>query len=228
MAAKKLVVRIRAAVKPTAKAAKALARLASKSFGAAVKGGAKVSKRAAAKLAAELKSRSRVAKKRKPPRLLPAEVMKQLELWRRLSVTVGIHSAEGAVEEPGGLSVAEIMTIHEFGATIQATETRPEIKIPKRSWLRDWFDEETPALQSLLRQLSEQVAGGLLRAEQAAKKFGSLAVGAIQKRWARNPGWAPNSDLVVARKKSSKPLIDTGQARASVSFEVRIKQGASE
>jgi hypothetical protein len=52
------------------------------------------------------------------------------------------------------------------------------------------------------------------------KLIGMRVVGDIQDRISDGIP-PPNSPITIARKGSSKPLIDSGQLRQSISFEVR-------
>jgi hypothetical protein len=149
----------------------------------------------------------------KPKPLLDAR--KELAIWNSATLTVGIHEAEGSMVK-GSLTVAQIMTVHEFGSD--------DGRIPMRSWLRGWFDESQEQMSGLVRDMTKQIVKGKLKAKSALARLGSIAVAELQARWARTPGdWAPLAESTIKRKKSSKPLIDTGQSRTSVTYTIRYK-----
>lgn len=106
-------------------------------------------------------------------------------------------------------TVADVATfLHEGTSTI-----------PARPFISGWFDENREANRRFARKLAEQRLLGADTYEGSLKKMGAYAQGGIQKRMAA--GWAPpNADSTIARKGSSKPLINTGQLRSSVAFRI--------
>jgi len=125
----------------------------------------------------------------------------------RPEVTVGIHEAEGAAAYEDGATVLEVAIWNEFG-----TE-----HIPARSFLRAWFDETRGEAKERWEMLLRQVAQGKITREVAMERFGLWCVGGIQARIA--DGIPPsNRPGTIARKGSSKPLINTGQLRSSITF----------
>lgn len=177
--------------------------------------GLRIAKRVTSKLAKVIKSARKALKPKPALTKVLTDVIKELKIWDSARLTVGIHAAEGALVE-GSLTVAQIMTIHEFGSA--------DGKIPMRSWLRGWFDESQEQMSGIVRDLTRAIARGKLKAKTALARLGSIAVAELQARWARTPGdWAPLADRTIARKKSSKPLIDTGQSRTSVTYQITYK-----
>lgn len=120
----------------------------------------------------------------------------------------------GAADAPAGaLSNVDLGLIHEFGA--------PSVGIPERSFLRAPFEANrakyianlNKALQAVFeRRLTVKVALGLVGAQMAGDMQLAIAKGIPP----------PNSPATVARKGSSKPLIDTGQLRQAISSDVVI------
>lgn len=149
------------------------------------------------------------------------------ELVRRLwpkggpKISVGIHEADGAEEHGEGMRVIDIAQIHEFGLG----------NVPERSFIRAWFDENEARAKEALTRLCESVVAGKRTPDQAVEVFALWAVGEIQARIAKGipPALSP---VTVARKGSSVPLIDTGQLRSSISYEItnpngNVKHGTS-
>lgn len=119
-------------------------------------------------------------------------------------ITVGIHGDEGSAQHAGGMTVAELGEIHEFG-----------LGVPPRSFIGSWFDEK----ESLFPRAIEAEMSAALRAGKPLHvAFRTLAVtfqGSVQKRIA--DGIAPeNAPATIARKGSSTPLIDTGVLRSAI------------
>lgn len=129
------------------------------------------------------------------------------------SITVGVHQSAGEHKDkdgkPGGMTVADIATIHEFGA--------PAANIPARSFIGAWFDEHGKELgKKSLPDIKSFLAGRMTK-EQVLARAGARAVGGIQKRMAQNIP-PPLKPATIARKGSSVALIDTGQLRQSVTW----------
>jgi hypothetical protein len=137
------------------------------------------------------------------------KVMRKIRA-RKADVLVGIQGTEAEEQhQDGGHTVAEIMSWHEFG-----------IGQKRRSWLRDWFDEQARDLHKKYGQIIQRnLVTQAFSLEQGLDQFGTYAVGKLQKRWAAGIP-PPNAPSTEARKGSSKPLIDTGQSRSSVTYKV--------
>lgn len=128
-------------------------------------------------------------------------------------IDVGVLEAEGAKEHEGGergVTVLDVATWNEFGTG----------QIPERSFIRAWFDQNLNGARELVRRLLESVVVGKRNLPDVPELLGTTFVGQIQKRI--STGIPPkNADSTVDRKRSSKPLIDTGQLRSSITFRVR-------
>ena len=124
---------------------------------------------------------------------------------------VGVQGSEASSVHTGsGQTVAEIASVHEFGAV-----TDNGIVIPQRSFIRAAIDEYAPRLQRTATLLGRGVLLGKFQRFQALELLGQQAVGIMKLRIAR--GLTPaNSPVTIARKGSSKPLIDKGQLRGSI------------
>lgn len=128
------------------------------------------------------------------------------DLARLPSARVGILSS--SKERTGDDATnALIGAVHELGAGV-----------PRRSWLRDYVHEHAQAIRAGLREAVRDIAAG----GAARQAFGRLAakhVGGIQKRIAaRIP--PPLSESTIDRKGSDVPLIDSGQFRSSITWDV--------
>lgn len=137
----------------------------------------------------------------------------------KLRVKVGLIGAEGAAEHPGadGFTVAAVAAVHEFGHGV-----------PERSFLRSTMVEQRARFLGLLKAVGAKVAGG---AEPRAllALVGEAAKGAVQRKIVDGP-FRPLHPKTIERKGSSRPLIDTGQMRQSVTYAVvparEAKRGA--
>jgi hypothetical protein len=112
-----------------------------------------------------------------------------------------------------GDTVADIAAKHEFG-----------LGVPRRSFIADWVDESLEAANRRLKKSAALVFREKMPLKQAYGLFGMWAVGEIQRRIkSRIP--PPLSPVTIRRKRSSVPLIDTGQLWSSITYLVRVISG---
>lgn len=133
---------------------------------------------------------------------------------------VGVQGSEAAANHnnASGLTVAQIATIHEFGATIRK-KSGGTIVIPQRSFIRAAIDEYSIAIQKRASLLGRGAVLLKFTIPQALELLGEYAVGIMRQRIAnRIP--PPNSPRTIARKGSSVPLIDSGQLRGSLTHKI--------
>lgn len=145
------------------------------------------------------------------------EIQRQFKGLEKIIALVGLPGdspqAVGADGKPvsGGLTVAGLGIIHEYGS--------PANGIPSRPFMRQTWTTYTHATKSAMKRLAYMVASGKLKAISAVAQLGLFYEGRI-KTTIRNGSFAPNAPATIARKGSSKPLIDTGLLRASVTSRV--------
>lgn len=147
----------------------------------------------------------------------------------KITITVGIHADAGAekhVPPPSSqagaandttaaaandtgsradLTVADVATFNEFGTS----------RIPQRSFIRAWVDENADFIQKTIAGQMRLVAAGKLDAETAAERIALACEGSMKQRISRGIP-PPNAPATIARKGSSKPLIHTGQLRKAI------------
>lgn len=130
-------------------------------------------------------------------------------------ITVGIHAQDGDAPK-GDTKLLDVALAHEFG-----------LGVPRRSFIADWHEENRAKHeQQMIAMAKAIVAGTVPSAEVAAQRLANLWVGEVQKRIVA--GIAPAlAEETVRRKKSSTPLIDTGQLRSSVSYAIDGKLAPS-
>jgi phage gpG-like protein len=136
----------------------------------------------------------------------------QLAALSALAVEVGLP--DGGEEVSDGLSLADVGAIHEYG-----TET-----IPARPWLSQGVAAAEP--EQALRLAISEVATGRQPAERAAARMGLRVTSAI--RSGIRAGIEPvNAPATIAKKGSSKPLVDTGRLLRAVTYRV-VRTGQEE
>jgi hypothetical protein len=130
----------------------------------------------------------------------------------RVRVGVLEEATKTSREEEGSpLTLLEVAAIHEFGA--------PAAGIPQRSFIRAGVDAQLPEIQRVQRALAAQTIRGALTLDVALDRLGAKVAALLQNRIAAGID-PPNSAATIARKGSSKPLVDTGQLKAAITWRV--------
>lgn len=135
----------------------------------------------------------------------------------KLRVRVGILSGSDAPKKDhdggdgGKASLLEVAAIHEFGA--------PAAGIPQRSFLRGGVDANEGEIRALQASQARRIVQGKVQPRIAMEQIGARVVGLLKKFIASNipPPLKPET---IARKGSSVALIDTGQLRSSITYQV--------
>ena len=129
------------------------------------------------------------------------------ETTRSAAVRVGVQQ-----DTPGhgndGATMAEVAFYNEFG-------TR---RIPERSFIRSAIDERD-GYRVLVARLVRGITGKAITLRQALHVLGQQAQTDIQAKISSNVP-PPNAPTTIARKGSSKTLIDTGAMRAAIRYRV--------
>lgn len=126
-------------------------------------------------------------------------------------VKVGIQEGEGAHEESEGMTVAEIGSVHEFGA--------PDQGIPARSFIGDTIRKNMADIKAFSGKLYLKVVLGQMSIEDALGLLGEKVQAEIITEM--DAGIGPALDpKTVARKGSSKQLIDSAQLKQSIRYKV--------
>lgn len=127
-----------------------------------------------------------------------------------LSVVVGVTAKSNARNDE--LTNADLAMIHEFGS--------PAHNIPERSFLRKPLINNAEAVANLAKNAIGKFIAGEISLETALGYVGEEAKG-ISKEAVTNGISPALKPATIKRKKSSKPLIDTGQLLNSITYEVR-------
>lgn len=133
-------------------------------------------------------------------------------------VKVGVQAKDKAVRRGKGGSIrntdqplAFIAAIHEFGLG----------DMPQRSFLRSAYDENLPVIDKMIQRVANGAVFGL-GTNAALNQLGNVVQGMVQRKIVDGP-FVPNSPATIKRKKSSKPLIDTGHLRQSIRYVIERK-----
>jgi len=106
-------------------------------------------------------------------------------------------------------TLAQVAAAHEFGTD----------KIPQRSFIRATMDIHAKDILAMMERLVAQVLTGAITPAVAMERLLIFAQGLVQKRIAVgiDPPLKPET---IARKGSSKQLIDSGQLRSSITYQI--------
>lgn len=162
------------------------------------------------------------------------ELERTLRALERSAIDVGFFEDQG-FHQGASIPLPALAAIHEFGATIPVTEKMrnylaslglplrketTELHIPARPFLGPAFDLYEADLQSALERGLTLVFTGAITVEQFFTEIGRITVGIVVQSLdaVTEP---PLHPFTVARKGSTKPLIDTGEMRKAISFRIR-------
>lgn len=127
----------------------------------------------------------------------------------KTSGTVDVGIIDAGKHQDSEANIAQIGFWNEFGT----------ITIPERSFMRATTKEKRKEIKALRNKLLKKVQAGEISTEQALGLLGDFVRDLIQQKIVSLKSPA-NADSTVAKKGSSNPLIDTGQLRNSITFEV--------
>lgn len=135
---------------------------------------------------------------------------KTLQELSRLEVVAGYQ--EDAPYPSGGQSLLDVVIWNEYG-----TE-----KIPSRPFIRNSVESYIKEIDGFFQRDIKRRVIAAAPARQLLARIGEYQVTLIR-RSIKEGSYVPNSPATVARKKSDKPLIDTGHMRQSIHYQVREK-----
>lgn len=129
----------------------------------------------------------------------------------KYAVRIGLPDNGQAAE--GDLTLAELGTILEYGTAT----------IPPRPFLENGVRIAKDKIAQVSEKLLASIVKGKRTITEGLEVIGALAVSAVQENIAQGD-FAPNAQSTIDRKGSSRPLIDTGRLRQSITFLVVGKE----
>lgn len=134
-------------------------------------------------------------------------------------VVVGITEESNAAKE-NGVTNSQLLYLHENGV--------PSHNIPPRPVLKPAIaqDEVRGKISKMMRDgfAAALIQGNKDACAQSFEKAGMLGRDACKNYIASGGNLAPNAPSTIARKGSSKPLIDTASMMNSITYAVRRKK----
>ena len=140
-----------------------------------------------------------------------AKIERELKAARKLVALVGIPSDAKRHEDNQNIGLAEIAFIMEKGSVVN--------NIPARPFMQQTRQRNEKRMMGLSKKLLKAISNGSTTAMDAIKKLGASYEGAMKRIFIEG-SFAPNAPATVRRKKSSRPLIDTGLLRQSIKHKV--------
>ncbi len=147
---------------------------------------------------------------------------KEIKELKKLQTRVGFtvngkgygqkHEAVTAEADEDGTTLAEIAAWNELGTK----------RSPSRPFIRNSVDNNASRISTMCKNQLRAIAKGEATAGKALKSLGALQVGLIQNE-IRNGSFESNAESTIRKKKSDKPLIDTGRMRQSVHYVIKPK-----
>lgn len=121
---------------------------------------------------------------------------------------------------PAGSTNVDKAIWNEFGTRGGASGGGWGGPIPERPFMRNAMRNNQARYVGIMRSLAKRmIEGGGGNIQTLLAKLGALAAGDIQKEITALTS-PPNSPVTIALKGSSKPLIDTGEMRGSVTWKI--------
>lgn len=133
-------------------------------------------------------------------------------------VKVGVLASKGggAAHGEDNISLIEIAAIHEFGNG----------HVPERSFIRSTFYvRRVNALATMVAKLAKAIVTEGMTPKKALSLLGQWAASEVKETITEIDIPPPLADSTIMAKGSSKPLVDTGQLKNSITYEVVEGEG---
>ena len=141
------------------------------------------------------------------------KLQKELQKLEKLQVRVGFQSGNATADD--GTDIADIAMWNELGTK----------HIPSRPFLRQSVDNNEAKIRSMCRTQFKELVQGKISAQEMLNKIGVMQKALVQET-IKNGDFEPNAESTVRQKKSSKPLVDTGRMRQSVTYTIEAKESS--
>lgn len=115
-----------------------------------------------------------------------------------------------------GVSIAQYAYWNEVGVE---SKNGKGWKIPPRPFMRGWADSNKENIKQTMQSVAQAVSSGKMNSEEAVERLGKHCQDGMQS-YIRRGDFVPNSPVTIERKGSSTPLIDSGDMRRAIRYEV--------
>lgn len=155
------------------------------------------------------------------------KILSNIDELNSKNLEVGLFAPEGsdlfiigmANEYGAHIPVSNKMRAYMHYQGVHLKKTTTEIEIPERSYIRAGFENSKEFIAEYITRALPLAIDGRLEVDRFYSLLGEVCVSKITDymQQLRTP---PNSDLTIARKGSSNPLIDTGRLIQSITYRV--------
>ncbi len=132
-------------------------------------------------------------------------------------VVIGVQG-DDANREGEGIDNVGLATVHEFGTG----------SVPERSFLRSTMTKNEKKYAALAARVAKGLVESRFDLVDGLSLLGEAVVSDVKGRIEKNQLGVPLSERTIKRKGSSTPLIDTGQLKNSITYQVRRGVAPSE
>lgn len=136
----------------------------------------------------------------------------EIEELKKLELHVGFQ--HGETYDDDDADIADVAMWNELGTA----------NSPARPFIRQSVDNNASRINSMCRAQLQGIARGEKSAQDALQALGNMQKALVQDT-IRNGDFVPNAESTIKKKKSSKPLIESGRMRDSVNFTIQAKGG---
>lgn len=145
-----------------------------------------------------------------------ARIKKDLRGLNSYAALVGIPSTaprpvDRETKKPLAINMASLALIHERGSAAN--------NIPARPFMKQTRQRAEGRFARFLRRLYKQVVDGKVIPQNGLAKLGMAYEGEMKNTFTTG-SFTPNKPATIKRKGSSRPLIDTGHLRQSITSKV--------
>jgi len=106
---------------------------------------------------------------------------------------------------------------NEFGTEVAGRNR--DMRIPERSFIRDGLLEKQREIKEFIQEIYPLVLSKQITKTDMLHRLGQFVTRAIQTKIVLGP-FEANKASTIAKKKSSRPLIDTGRLRQSITYKL--------
>lgn len=144
----------------------------------------------------------------------PGWLKRLLRRYQNDSVlAIGYPASEtGGLAYPDGTPVILVAAVNNFGSATRG--------IPARPFMIEGAEPAIEATAPIAAALMPALNAGKATPEDILKEMGPFAEAAFKEKLTEGP-WEPNATSTATKKGSSKPLVDTGLLRNSLTHVVR-------
>ena len=127
-------------------------------------------------------------------------------------VYIGVPASKNGIHKDSKINMATLLAIHVLGA--------PSRGIPQRDPLRPPLIANAQRYTDLMAQGIKNALANGTDPNVVYEKIGIVAVNDVNDYFV-NGSFKPLNQKTIDRKGSSKPLLDTGELRSSITYEIR-------